>query len=71
MKATKLLIGAIALIKAGLGADDLTPAQRNECLRVQRRLKKFPKLKGCPNPVAHRNAHFKARFGLDGFAEMP
>ena len=37
----------------------------NEIRRVQRRLNKFPRLKGCPNPQAHRNALFKSRHGLD------
>lgn len=43
---------------------EATEAQILEARRVRRRLEKFPRLRGCPNPYAHRNAHFKARFGL-------
>jgi hypothetical protein len=35
-----------------------------ELRRVQRRINKFPRLKGCPNPQAHRNALFQHRYGL-------
>jgi hypothetical protein len=36
-----------------------------ELRRVQRRIEKFPRLKGCPNPQAHRTALLKGRYGLD------
>jgi hypothetical protein len=42
----------------------LSPEDENEIYRVNRRLTKFPKLKGAPNPQAHRDAHFKHRYGL-------
>jgi hypothetical protein len=42
----------------------LSPADEAELYRVQRRLNKFPRLKGCPNPQAHRNALFQSRYGL-------
>lgn len=35
-----------------------------EARRVHRRLEKFPRLKGCPNPQAFRIALFKHRYGL-------
>ena len=35
-----------------------------EARRVYRRLTKFPKMKGAPNPYAHRTALFKSRYGL-------
>lgn len=42
----------------------LSPEDENELRRVQRRLSKFPRLKGCPNTQAHRVAAFKYRYGL-------
>jgi hypothetical protein len=42
----------------------LSPEDEAELYRVKRRLQKYPKLKGSPNPQAHRNAPFKSRYGL-------
>lgn len=49
-----------------LGPQDqkLSEQDMAEARRVYRRLSKFPKLKGAPNPHAHRTALFKSRYGL-------
>jgi len=57
----------IQRLRKWLASDDkqkLSPEDEAELIRVKRRLMKFPKLKGCPNPNAHRTAIFKYRRGI-------
>jgi hypothetical protein len=42
----------------------LSPEDEAAIHRAKRRLTKYPKLKGSPNPQAHRTAHFKYRYEL-------
>lgn len=42
-----------------------SPEQETEMRRVVRRLRKFPRLKGCPNPHAHRTDLMKYRRGIE------
>ncbi len=41
-----------------------SPQQEAEMHRVSRRLRKYPRLKGCPNPYAHRMAIWRYRKGI-------